>query len=152
MILGKKTEDIYLQIFLDISKTIHKLANKKNNMKPLIIDRSKWRTGGNKLNEQYGDTKLLNDKGFMCCLGFYCLQIGNKKTQDIEDIALPENLDNYDGIEALINNKTYYNSDFTETAIRINDSTETDNDLREHKIIEHFKEINVSVNFVGEYV
>lgn len=45
--------------------------------KKLILDYSKWRCGedGNySLGE--GDTKLLNAKGFMCCLGQWGLQCG----------------------------------------------------------------------------
>lgn len=44
-------------------------------MKTITIDRSKWRRGGDK-QENAGDTALLNEQGFMCCLGFICLAEG----------------------------------------------------------------------------
>jgi len=45
--------------------------------KKLILDYSKWRCGmdgGNSLG--YGETALLNNKGFMCCLGQFGKQCG----------------------------------------------------------------------------
>lgn len=45
--------------------------------KKLILDYSKWRcgdNGGNKVGE--GVTELLNEYGFMCCLGQFGLQLG----------------------------------------------------------------------------
>lgn len=46
-------------------------------MDKLVIDRSKWRTGdaGPDATGQ-GPTALLNDQGFMCCLGFYSRACG----------------------------------------------------------------------------
>lgn len=42
--------------------------------KVLVIDRRKWRRGGDgvmcMLNDKFGGTALLNDRGKMCCLGF----------------------------------------------------------------------------------
>jgi hypothetical protein len=45
--------------------------------KKLILDYSKWRCGmdgANSLGD--GETALLNDKGFMCCLGMFGKQCG----------------------------------------------------------------------------
>jgi hypothetical protein len=46
--------------------------------KKLVLDYSKWRCGD---DDEYvmlgkGKTKLLNDRGFMCCLGQWALQEG----------------------------------------------------------------------------
>ena len=124
-------------------------------MQQLIIDRSKWRTGGVELYDKYGDTKILNDKGMMCCLGFYCTQIGNKSKQEIFEIALPESLENYTGIEELITPlsdcREFTNNDFTESAIYINDSQDLSNEFREIQIHQHFKKINIDVKFTNEY-
>lgn len=53
-------------------------------MKTIIIDESKWRCGGNG-NKGYrlgkGDTMLMNNKGYMCCLGQVSLQLGATKDQ-----------------------------------------------------------------------
>jgi hypothetical protein len=119
-------------------------------MQQLIIDRSKWRTGGVKLYGKYGDTKLLNDKGMMCCLGFYCLQIGNKSEHEIFDIALPSSLNSEKGIESLVT-PTFRQTDFTESAIYINDSQDLSNEFREIQIHQHFKKINIDVKFTNEY-
>lgn len=42
----------------------------------LTIDRSRWRRGGDESGLGQGDTALLNDLGFMCCLGFDALACG----------------------------------------------------------------------------
>lgn len=46
--------------------------------KPLVvIDRAKWRTGGDGTKSTgKGHTLLLNPRGYMCCLGFACTQHG----------------------------------------------------------------------------
>ena len=44
-------------------------------MKKITIDRSKWRRGGD-TQEDAGETCLLNNEGFMCCLGFIALAEG----------------------------------------------------------------------------
>jgi hypothetical protein len=119
-------------------------------MQELIIDRSKWRTGGSNFNYRFGGTELLNDKGMMCCLGFYCLQIGNKSKQEIFEIALPETLGDYTGIEPLVKGSGY-NSEFTEDAVSINDAESLLNEFREIQIHQHFKIINIDVKFINEY-
>jgi hypothetical protein len=62
--------------------------------KVLTIVRSKWRRGGEtgNLNQQFGRTKLLNQKGQMCCLGFDALACGvpKKRIADVEEpIGIP---------------------------------------------------------------
>ena len=60
----------------------------------VVIDRSKWRTGD--ISETYengeifrstglGETKLLNEEGFKCCLGFMTQQITKKKVLGFGD-------------------------------------------------------------------
>lgn len=45
--------------------------------KELILDYSKWRCGDDGENKVgSGTTALLNDQGFMCCLGQWCQQLG----------------------------------------------------------------------------
>jgi hypothetical protein len=119
-------------------------------MKQLVIDRSKWRNGGNEYDKHYGDTQLLNEQGFMCCLGFYCLQIGGKTPYEIIGIPQPEDVDLHDGLGYLTNDLGR-NTCFTDDAIKINDNECIDNDMREHQIKEHFKMIDVEVTFMGDY-
>lgn len=55
----------------------------KNNT--LILDYSKWRSGGNLCNENgigKGTTLLLNEEGYMCCLGQFGLQLSTKITEE----------------------------------------------------------------------
>jgi hypothetical protein len=44
----------------------------------LVIDRTKWRRGGDtdELTRAFGPTALLNDEHMMCCLGFSALACG----------------------------------------------------------------------------
>lgn len=124
-------------------------------MKQLIIDRSKWRTGGIAYDETHGDTSLLNEKGNMCCLGFYCLQIGEISKNEILEIALPEDLNNVnvydDAMLHLVNQDNLRNTLFTTKAIDINDAEELTNEEREKNIQEHFKQIDVDVVFINDY-
>ena len=58
----------------------------------LIINRARWRTGGmedDSTGKSY--TALLNDKGYMCCLGFRCEQMGIPK-KDLLGLSSPEDL------------------------------------------------------------
>ena len=122
----------------------------------LIIDRSKWRTGGDFSNNATGkgDTHLLNKQGFMCCLGFRCNQMGIPK-KDLLDQPTPEHLaESYD-IPDLIKGDDYdgwQDTKFTNEAIRINDDNCITSKEREKAIKEHFATIGVTVQFKGEYV
>lgn len=102
-------------------------------MKKLILDYSKWRCGDNGENKLGdGNTALLNDKGFMCCLGQFGLQLkpdlkeddilGKGEPQDAKiEIPLLSYMesDGYDG-------SCYYQSTkLTDKAIKINDATDT---------------------------
>jgi hypothetical protein len=50
--------------------------------KKLILDYSKWRSGGYWKNQTgIGKEKLLNDCGFMCFLGQYHMQLGATEKQ-----------------------------------------------------------------------
>ena len=63
-----------------------------------IIDYSKWRCGGNwenKLGE--GETYMLNQEGFMCCLGQCQSQLG-ATNNDLRSMAQPSNVGKIDNI------------------------------------------------------
>jgi hypothetical protein len=64
-------------------------------MEKLILDYSKWRCGGSTEEEHQvgeGNTALLNNEGFMCCLGQVSLQLGAKES-DIKNVATPDELE-----------------------------------------------------------
>ena len=50
-----------------------------------VVDRSKWNCG-----RTNGEAALLNPEGFMCCLGFYSLQVLGKTTTDILNQPYPD--------------------------------------------------------------
>lgn len=65
-------------------------------MKPLILDYSKWRCGGdskNRLGE--GTTALLNKEGYMCCLGQFSLQLAPLSKKDILNKPYPQDTYKY---------------------------------------------------------
>jgi hypothetical protein len=62
--------------------------------KVLTIQRSKWRRGGGDDSKHpAGPTRLLNEKGFMCCLGFDALACG-VPAEEIHDVGEPEEIGN----------------------------------------------------------
>lgn len=121
-------------------------------MQQLIIDRSKWRTGGSVSNKdlKYGKTQLLNTQGMMCCLGFYCEQIENVSKEHLLEMTFPEEVDIICSTSILI--REYVDTVFTEHAININDDSDISSEEREKAIIKHFNEINVEVIFKNEYI
>jgi len=133
-------------------------------MKTLTIDRSKWRTGGDDFIEpqkDLGRTMLLNDKGQMCCLGFYSKQLGGLSDDEILNLEEPRTLAERCGYDRMNDDmmrlvkKGYEfgpeHTSFTIEAITINDNERIENDVREIEIIQHFKRIGVDVVFTGEY-
>lgn len=125
----------------------------------LIIDRSKWRTGGDhnffksiQSMTGKGDTQLLNDQGFMCCLGFRCHQMGVPK-KELLNMATPDCLNDWDIPDLLTTSPlgTVIDSKFTTEAIRINDNPDISSKEREKQIKEHFATIGVTVEFTGKY-
>ena len=118
----------------------------------LIINRAKWRTGAHSIDPSYRTgksyTALLNEEGYMCCLGFRCHQMGIPK-KDLLGISSPEDLSDDWDIPDLVNLKGNDTS-FTDQAIRINDMGQEQN-TREKEITEHFATIGVTVEFTGKY-
>ena len=117
----------------------------------LIIDRAKWRTGGcSHIQTGEGRTALLNDNGFMCCLGFRCHQLGIPE-KDLLGYVSPGGLSENWVIPDLINS-VGNDTDFTTTAMEINDDDCITQKVREKEITEHFATIGVTVEFKGKYV
>lgn len=120
----------------------------------LIIDRSKWRTGGI-TNDPHrtgrGVTSLLNKQGYMCCLGFRCHQMGIPK-KDLLDKGAPWELSSRWNIPDLLDDERIYSdSDFADEAITINDTSSLTPAEREIAIKNHFQKIGVTVEFKGKY-
>jgi hypothetical protein len=134
-------------------------------MKQLVIDRSKWRTGGDIDEKEHqtgeGETRLINAQGYMCCLGFYLKDVAklNKKIL-IEQatpkwfIGLKEIYDNNDDVRLLVtklNDDHYVNSDFCQLAMHINDNVNLPSDEREEQLKTIFLEKGIEVSFINEY-
>lgn len=128
-------------------------------MEKLIIDRSKWRTGGSsEIKTGQGHTELLNEEGYMCCLGFFCI---SRKIEKNSIISIPEPemlLHANDGkkipeLVKIMNDEEDYlvSTFFCARAMEINDSHIILIEEKEEMIKELFKEKNIEVEFIGEY-
>ena len=128
------------------------------------IDRSKWRSG-NEGNYAIGlgNTFLLNEKGFMCCLGQVEKQLG-LSDENIENKSWPCStkrkniLSNYnpDCVEGYMplgmSFDGYENTELSNIAMKINDDQELSVKKREKKLIALFKEYGHELEFYGEPV
>lgn len=124
-------------------------------MKELIIDRSKWRFGGDHdgCDEKYGSTELLNSKGYMCCLGFFSKDLCKVPKKYLKGVPTPEciHYKHKSKVHRFLNKDILKAYTFWDTAIGINDVFRGEKEERELLIINLFKEIGVSVSFINEY-
>jgi hypothetical protein len=102
----------------------------EQSVKELTLDYSKWRCGytmPNICNNQLGEgpVRLLNDKGFSCCLGQFCSQLGISDRMLLGESS-PSNVNAH---VALFNRPAatsgYYDTTLSEDCIIINDDPET---------------------------
>ncbi len=129
--------------------------------KKFIIDRSKWRSGGYGINAiGKGGTKLLNNEGYMCCLGQICLQLGINESlislkNSPEDIAI-FSIDEKNKLKEIsllnANTEIIENSKFCVNLMIANDNDTSTTSFREIELINLFDIIDVDVEFVGEVV
>jgi len=163
------------------------LTKRRRKMK-FTIDRSKWRCGGDVRLEKSNDnrrgqgfTQLMNDLGFMCCLGQISVQlceskglpiypiIGEGKPEDVGNMLniLEDDLEDefrcwYEmykeaGLITLEDNGELEglcaaNSELTKLAIGINDDNSLSDEERENKLVGLFADHGHEIEFVGEYV
>lgn len=104
-------------------------------MTKFVLDYSTWRSGGEEYDDSdnvvgKGDTELLNEEGYMCCLGQLCLQLGLVE-EDIRDYTSPGTVAKYKEhtTEKLIpllatSHRIDTNSAFSLRAMEINDNSE----------------------------
>lgn len=97
-------------------------------MKTLKLDYNTWRCGGsigkNVLGK--GQVALLNDEGYMCCLGQFSLQLNKTiKKEDMRSYSSPISLNK--SIELLTEQQPYgrINSTLSSNAMGINDNPHT---------------------------
>lgn len=119
----------------------------------VVIDRAKWRTGGNGPKKTgKGKTQLLNSSGYKCCLGFLCEAVGVEKS--IKKIGNPAYLkikipEITTPIPALAGGIA--NTLLSRDAMEINDDTELSPRQKEEKLKRLFKDSCYRLKFVGEY-
>lgn len=119
-------------------------------METVIIDVAKWRTGSDGNNKTgNGDTCLLNSEGFMCCLGFYCEQVGKIERNRLHG-RTPGSIDIKYEIPKITRFFGDYirNTSLTNSLITINDNPST---TIEEKIIE-LKEIGLKNDINFEFI
>lgn len=113
-------------------------------MKRFTVRRSKWRRGGPKNIHTMGYTNLLNEQGFMCCLGFACNQICRIPKKKLLGESLP---DKVIGNESTFVDRHGVNKNFVYTAVRINDASYINDKVREARLKKLFKENGILVTF-----
>lgn len=122
-------------------------------MKSIVIDKSKWRCGGSVKDKHArgkGSVRLLNNEGFMCCLGQMCQQIA----PELPIIGLLSPSETNQVVEGLAYPNSYgeiMNTGFSCSAMFINDCCEHDDEKREKHLREVGLEHGFDITFVGEF-
>lgn len=120
------------------------------------IYRKKWRCGdtGKFGYESHGvgSTALLNDEGYMCCLGQCANQLGVRK-QKLLDRSTPEDIDFvlYKKRNIPVLTILGHDSKFSMHAIEINDESNTTLEQKEKLLKRLFSKFKHQVEFVGQY-
>lgn len=125
-----------------------------------IIDRQRWICGIPAIFSNAGcfhgdgDTLLLNEKGYMCCLGQISEQLGVNRDY-LKYITRPNFLGNEYRTEMfteiLIDDKNAGNSDLAQEAMNINDDASTTLEEKEVLLTKLFGEDGHELEFINEY-
>jgi hypothetical protein len=120
----------------------------------VLIDRSKWRCGGDARERAgKGVTKLLNAEGYMCCLGFITRAV--YPDLHIQDVQYPMQLScivpglSEESMSKWPNN--LMDTGLTERAVSINDSKLLTLKEREKQLLELFEGSPYELAFTGDY-
>ena len=120
----------------------------------VTINRARWRTGLHSVNQTgTGETLLLNDEGYMCCLGFICAASGVPAVRLYDKVIpcnLPKSLKNtLPGLKYLLSENP--NVSLASKATKINDDRSTTSHEKEQKLLELFKNSEFDIEFTGDY-
>ncbi len=124
-------------------------------MKKVLIDRSHWRNARqDRFAHSFGETFLLNDEGYSCCLGFACQQLGGVQKYEMNNICFPSDL-NFK-VTSLNEPSKRYESCFVDTrlsqkAIHINDDRHLSDEDREKALKSLFSKYSIKLEFTGEF-
>lgn len=114
------------------------------------IDRATWRNGGHGV----GPTRLLNEMGYQCCLGFVEEQLGLERAQ-IDGKATPEELDVSNMLARVVALESggvmRMRQAIALDAIVLNDATNLSDAEREWRLQSLFQIYGHELEFVGEY-
>lgn len=117
-------------------------------MKTLTLDVSKWRCGSDgdhRLGQ--GSTLLLNDEGFMCCLGQFSLQLSDGlQKQDITGLGEPTETDKL--IPYLTEREKggdIVHTKVTDRAIFINDDSSTTPEVKIKQLTQLFEPLGYKI-------
>lgn len=117
----------------------------------VLIDRAKWRTGGDSPNKTgVGTTYLKNTHGYKCCLGFICEAV--MPELNINAIGQPGDLHSpIDGLNIPLydKNDSYCDTQLSHEAMRINDDGSLLLFEKELKLQELFKDSPYELEFVN---
>jgi len=122
--------------------------------KKVRINRFKWRTGDDApgLHTGEGTTSLLNEEGFMCCLGFAAKQIGKISNEKIRHYGEPDDIGTVISPLTEKNEAGFIcNTKFTGDCIKVNDDTKITRKQRERKLIDKFNATGIDLEFFGTY-
>jgi hypothetical protein len=120
-------------------------------MKKFVLDVSKWRCGGGTTSGVRlgkGDTALLNEFGYMCCLGQFCKQEGLPEI-DLIEIGEPYELEKEVPLLTLLNEDGYINSAFSKKAMDINDDECTTVLQKINQLRELFATVDIELEVVN---
>lgn len=119
------------------------------------IDRSKWRCGGDHSKQiGEGNTRLLNEEGYMCCLGQCALQVGIPKDdifnwgEPLEILNIIEENPFVILIEGAFTTRQL-NTELSKRAMAINDDVELNQTEREAGLQRIFQEYGHTINFIN---
>lgn len=120
-----------------------------------VIDRSKWRCGGDGENRRgQGVTLLLNDEGEQCCLGQICSQCGIKDGV-LFGVARPSHMARPEPVVGILVLGDFFDlteTDFSKSATMINDNELLTDTQRERQLERLAEEFGLRIEFVGEFV
>lgn len=119
---------------------------KLTDVKEFTVQRSKWLRGNMNIS------RLLNNKGKMCCLGFYSKACGIQN-EDIKNISAPEDISNNvskNWKTRLLKFNNRVNTAKCFKLMQINDSSSINDEERERRLTKQFKILGIKVNFVGK--
>ena len=113
-------------------------------MKKFTVRRSEWRRGGTRYDNSKGATFLLNEVGYMCCLGFATNQICRITKKDLLEMDTPSCVLPY---KSTFTDEHGDNNDLTNRAISINDASNISDKVREERLTALFKKHGIKVTF-----